>query len=185
MTQKNTFKWLLIIQMVAALILRGQRDKMWILISTLQVIVYLTIYNVDFPANLSIYLNELRKIAEFQVVDTEMVIEWVGAQEWFAFSDDPEERLEQEKYKISGLSTSIIENMMPFFTIIAVCLLVIIVMLVLSRVKKLNYIMTKKLRKFKREMVWNGVIRSLTMAFMKSFVTFAIALKIIDWKYST
>ena len=64
-TQKNTFKSILILEIFAAVVLKGQKSKMWMLLSVLQVIVYVPVYKVDFPANLQIYLTELRKIAEF------------------------------------------------------------------------------------------------------------------------
>ena len=45
------------LQLLIAFYLKGNMDKLWILVSNLQVIVYMPLYRVTFPANLDIYLK--------------------------------------------------------------------------------------------------------------------------------
>ena len=79
--QENTFKLIMILQIILTLILKSQKDKLWILISVMQIMVYLPIYKVGIPPNLDIYLSALRNIADFKIIDKQMLMEilrWVG-----------------------------------------------------------------------------------------------------------
>ena len=58
--------------------LKQQKDKLWGMLSALQVIVYMPIYKVEIPAHLEIFLNALRRIAEFKVIEPEIMLGWVG-----------------------------------------------------------------------------------------------------------
>lgn len=51
-------------------------DKLTNLLMSIQIVAYMTLFKVDFPAELELYIKSLRKIAEFDILPTEQVKEW-------------------------------------------------------------------------------------------------------------
>lgn len=74
MAQGWTFQ---IIVIVAAILLKAGSSRLIILILALQIISYFPLYQVDFPAELEIQLIALRKIAEFDILPTELIKEYM------------------------------------------------------------------------------------------------------------
>lgn len=58
-------KAIMIIEIVLVGALSGSKEKLWAMISVLQIAVYLPIYEIDIPANVLIFLKSMRKLAEF------------------------------------------------------------------------------------------------------------------------
>ena len=73
----------MIIQLIVVVTLKGQKDKLLILISCLQTVVYMPIYRVNFPANTLIYMDSLRKIAELQMIEMDQILSILGLKEWY------------------------------------------------------------------------------------------------------
>ena len=69
---------MLVLYIILALLLKGSKDKLWVMINAIQVIVYMPLYAADFPATLQIFLNVFRKIAEGDVFDVKAILELVG-----------------------------------------------------------------------------------------------------------
>ena len=72
----------MIVQIVSAVFLKAGSEKLVGLILSLQIVAYLPLYRVDFPAELELYLNSIRKIAEFDIIDIEWVKKTIKADEW-------------------------------------------------------------------------------------------------------
>ena len=47
------------------------------LLMAIQIICYMPIYKIDFPAELELYINALRKIAEFDLLPTQEIKDWL------------------------------------------------------------------------------------------------------------
>ena len=89
----------MIVQLVASYFLKQQKDKLWVMISALQVIVYMPIYQADVPATLEIFLEALRRIAEFKVIEPQMILEWVGMEDILKDNSLSEEaKIKQQNY---------------------------------------------------------------------------------------
>ena len=56
---------LILFKIIMSLILKGVVDDIWSMFLFLQIVVYLTFYDVKIPANVSIYVNEFRNIVSF------------------------------------------------------------------------------------------------------------------------
>lgn len=78
MAQENTLKALMLIQIIAALLLKGSKNRLYSMIYALQMMVYTPIFKVTIPANLIIFLTAIRKIAEFDVIESEQLKIWFG-----------------------------------------------------------------------------------------------------------
>ena len=93
---------------------------------------------VNFPASLLIFLEALRKIAEFDVIETDKIMEWTGIDKLIEQNDvDEDTKVEQEKYSSSGFASfNILENLMLYFLAFGAFLAIIIIIVAISRVKK-------------------------------------------------
>ena len=93
-----------------------------------------------------------------------------------------EAKLEQEKFKAGGFeSFNMTKNLFLYLFAIAVSLLVVVVMLIVAIVPSVRRKILKKLKKVKKDFVWNGYIRSTLFTYMKQFVSFALASTIVDF----
>ena len=172
---ESACKSCVIIQLLAALFLKCNTNLMWNLISLLQVIVYLLIYAIRFPANVQIYLDILRKIAEFKVVEQQDVLEAIGVFNPFLVTNAT---LEDQEFEKAGFnSTSMLDNLQEYvIVLIAVVIIAFILCATILIVKKLQEKILKRVKKFKNDMIWNGVIRSLKMTYLKTMIASLIVL---------
>lgn len=60
-----------IIIIISAFFLKAGSSRLIRLILAMQFIGYLSIYHVDFPAEVQIYIESVRNIAEFDILPTE------------------------------------------------------------------------------------------------------------------
>ena len=57
--------------------MKASGSRLMSLIMAIQILSYLPLYKVDFPAELEIYIRALRTIAECDILPTEEVKEWM------------------------------------------------------------------------------------------------------------
>ena len=78
-----------------------------------------------------------------------------------------------------------INNLFIFFIMLGVFAFAIVVLLVMMTVfVKYRRKIEKKLRGIMRDMLFNGIIRSLNMTYLKSFVAFSLATSILEMNFS-
>ena len=147
--QVDGFKGLMILYIIIALALKGQKDKLWGQINAAQVIRYIPIYAVDFSAQLTIFFGMVRKIAERDVFGVDDMILLFGIQDWFESEDLTEEaKLGQEKFKGGGFgSSSICKNLNLYISALSVGVVVILVLLAVAIIPKLRQKIKRKLKK--------------------------------------
>ena len=75
---------------------------------------------------------------------------------------------------------------MFFFLLILSIFLITIGILLLGMLifRKYRRRIEKKLRGIMKDTFFNGIIRSLNMTYLKSFVAFALAMSIVKWDFS-
>ena len=66
---------MMILQIVLLAAINGSKEKLWAMISVLQIAVYIPIYGIDIPANVLIFLKSVRKIAEFKIVSQDEIFD--------------------------------------------------------------------------------------------------------------
>ena len=64
---------LMILKFCLSFVVKSSMDHIWLLIAAIQVIVYLPSFMIKMPANLVIFLDAMRKVAEFKVVDLQVL----------------------------------------------------------------------------------------------------------------
>ena len=88
----KAFMALIIIQGLYIWCSIGKLHDFWRLFFALQIVCYMEIYDVIFPANASIYLAQLRQIIEFDFINVESIVQlfepsWTVKKELFGISE--------------------------------------------------------------------------------------------------
>jgi hypothetical protein len=58
----------MIIQLVLQIFLKGSVDDIWGLFLIMQLIAYMSIYDINIPSNVEIYVEEFRKLVAFEIL---------------------------------------------------------------------------------------------------------------------
>lgn len=66
----------------SGLFLKAVGERLINLLMAMQLVSYIPLYRVDYPAELELYINSLRKIAEFDVLPTDDIKAWLIKQEY-------------------------------------------------------------------------------------------------------
>ena len=138
----------------------------------MQIICYLTIYTVPLPANTSIYMVEFTKLIEFTVLNPDSLIQ--------AVIGDPEFKLVNlmSNYIKSDGALSMADDLSFYLLVLLVCSILMLTLCVVSfAVKRLKAIGTKLLRKIIKKFLFNGMIRSITIAYIKLCISFGSQVK--------
>lgn len=62
---------------VSAVFMKAGGQKLIMLLMAIQIISYFPLYKVDYPAELELYIEALRKIAEFDILPTDEIKQWM------------------------------------------------------------------------------------------------------------
>ena len=89
--------------MVLQLFLKGSVDDIWGLFLIMQLIAYMSIYDINIPGNVEIYVEEFRKLVAFEILKPDSLIKVV----------DSNARLKLMLVKYGIASSSEVEYQMP------------------------------------------------------------------------
>jgi hypothetical protein len=169
-TASNGMMGLLVLQLAVSFFLKNKIDDLWNLFFTLQIMVYLTIYDIRIPANAEVYIAQARKIIEFEILNVEVLV-----QKFIDPSFSLKRLLLPSKEAIvsEDQEKSILNEMRMFIMIGILGLLILILALILGRVKKFRDKITAKLQTAKKKFLYNGTIRSVYLTYMKLAISVA------------
>ena len=180
-TLKNTAKKyeyvLKIIVITAAIFMKLGQQRLISLLMALQIISYMPLYQVDYPAELEIYIEGIRKIAEFDILPTEEVKLWMKQRGIIqvAQNQTQENQLKGQYFTAAGFASQPFENVLVFLLIICFFSLIIIMMILLMFIKKYRSKLKEKLLMVYNGLVWSGIIKSIMLTYLKNFVTFYLS----------
>jgi len=83
----NGMKVLFFLQLLIQLFLKKSLEQLFVLFFTLQVLCYMSIYNVFIPSNSQLYVAEFTKLIEFDVLNPDTIIATVTGNKDFKISD--------------------------------------------------------------------------------------------------
>jgi len=143
----------------------------------MQIMVYLSIYDVPFPANVVVYVKQFESLIKFDLLnpvaiaklfdpDFDFKVYVLGMKD--LVKTDPDQ------------SASIVGDI--FFFLMAGTVLIIIVILMLIAKLLLPMLRDKintKIQAFKKKFLWNGVIRSTNISFIQVCITCGVQLKLL------
>lgn len=163
--------------------MKGSKDKLISLVSVLQIIVYMPIYQAQVPANLQIFIKALRKIAEFKIVEEDTIFDLFGFENPLKDKGLTDvEKLKQEAFMQSGCkSFNILENMGYFIILLGIFIVFLFILSAIFTVfKAKRHVIKKKGKAAAKAFFWNGAIQSTNLTYLKSFVSFALATKMLS-----
>ena len=152
---------LVIMQLVLQIIIKGSFNQLWSLLMYLQLVCYLKFYDVVVPANTDIFLVQLTKMVELDLMNPDSLMQLI---------------LDDKDFKLVNLMAGVdpkegeksIFGELSLFIMIAVAFLIAIgVMLVLTKVQRFKVKTIQKLQEIKAEFFYNGLIRSVSTAYLK------------------
>ena len=168
---------IVIIQLNIAFWLNAEMHLFWTFLSMIQIVVYMPIIKVNLPPNTEIYLEALRHVAEFELWDSHNMITWVaglfGIPEYISTNPNAEE------YKNTGFrSLHFWDNMKYNFFLLSWFLFVVFIIFICSCFKRCEPRSSKMLKKIQKKWTWSNTLRTLSVVFLYTLISFTISTKI-------
>ena len=161
-----------IVQLVLQIFLKGSLDRLWNLFFTMQIICYLVIYTVSLPANTSIYMVEFTKLIEFTVLNPDSLIQLAIGDPEFKLVNLMSGYIKTDGALSMADDLSFYLLVLLFGSILMVTLCVVYFTIIKARAK------LKKLKDFlMKKFFCNGMIRSITIAYIKLCISFGAQVK--------
>jgi hypothetical protein len=135
---------------------------------------YLNIFATPLPITATVINNEFVKIIEFDILNPEGLIKIY-------------EPMFNLKVFISGNVKAaygnrlLLDDMFIYFIMGLMYCLVVICLFILVKVKKIRNFIIKKLEQLKEKTLWNGIIRSILIGYVKLVI--AVSAQFIIWNH--
>lgn len=144
-------------------------DELWLLYFTMQIMCYLKYYDSPFPANVQMYMDKFTGTVEFDLLNPQTYIRLFNPNfrfvDWFSTYD---KTLMFE----SDMEISTFDDLQVFIFLGIGFVLIVFAFEIL---KKVRYDHTEwydsKLKALKKYMIWNGSIRCISAAYIKTCIT--------------
>ena len=141
---------------------------------TLQIICYLKIYDVAIPANADIYVVEFTKLIEFDVLNPDSIIQLITSNPDFKLIDW---LMGKTKFNSNG-NPSIMDDLRLYIMAAAVAIAVLLILSVLLICKRCRQTIKSLIVKTFHKMVFNGLIRSLTIMYISLCMSFGSQIRV-------
>jgi len=142
------------------------------------------IIKVNLPPNAEIFLESMRHIAEFTLFDTHLVISAFAS--IFGISEYVATDIIEEEYQNAGFRTfNFWSNMEYIFFVLAWFLFTVLAIFISSRVKKCKCQTKAKktMKKLRRRWFWSSTIRTFSVTFLYTIISYAIASKVNEKEF--
>lgn len=163
---------ILIVRLLLQVCFKGSMNDLWNLFFTIQLIAYLTIYDVKFPANAEIYIKEFVKLVEFDILKPTVFIQ-TFFDPTFKFStwikDEPQSIEIDKDQEVSMVDDLIFYAMCLALGLVGLCLL-----LTFSAFKKLRAKLWGILVNTLDFLFFSGIIRSVLIVYLMTLVKASI-----------
>jgi len=142
-------------------------NDLWSLFFTLQLVCYLTYYDISLPSNSDLYVSQFTNIIEFKVLNPEGIIKI------FDPTFNLKEFINGAKANVvsRAQTVSVMSDLFIFIFIGGVSAVFLLVMVLLTLVKKFKEKIILKLLDFKKKFLFNGLLRSITVSYVKVLMT--------------
>ena len=131
----------------------------------LQIVVYMPIIKVNLPPNAEIYLNAMRKVAEFELWDSHAMV--AGFASLFGIPEFISKNPNAEEYKNAGFrSLNFWDNMKYYGFILACFIFVCLIIFICSFFKKCEPRSSKMLKKILKKWTWSNTQRLISVLFL-------------------
>ena len=149
-------------------------DLLWNLFFSLQIVCYLVIYDVPMPANVGIFIEEFTKLIEFRM----MSINNLGA----TFTGNSDFNLMKQ---LTDNDNSILNDLSVYLVIAAIFILAMLLVGLAFTIQKCRRRVKKVLSKTFNKFFFNGLIRSITIAYIKICISSGQQVEFLMQGYQT
>lgn len=138
----------------------------------LQISKSITIYKILVPAEIVIYIEEIRKFTDFESIDPNFLMKHFFDFDLKGYISSTKVQMTKAS-EISGLKTgSILENLrIPIFIACFALMVLLLAVLAMVTIRPLRLKIKTILIEKKQEFMWNNTILSLTVAYMSLVLT--------------
>lgn len=148
--------------------LKGLMNDLWTLYFTLQIMCYLKIYDIPLPANADIYIVEITKMIEFDILHPDTIGKMVTGNDEWKLTDYLQSKMEVIQNQKE--TTTILEELSIIVIAAMVFLVVVIGMCFLAYFYEKVRVLIRKLIDM---IFFNMIIRSITIVYIKFCIAFA------------
>ena len=144
---------------------------------TIQICCFFTFYAASMPGNVDIYLEEFRKLIEFEMADPDNILAQINPN-WKVknLMGLGQERL-TNTIESSGVTTSnAAYNLKIFVFIFGAILIVGLVPIIFYVIKGFRPIIERRMRNNLKKVYYNGIIGGQTVSYLKAGVAFGTSL---------
>ena len=164
--------------MVLQLTLKGSIDDIWGLFLIMQLIAYMSIYDINIPSNVEIYVEEFRKLVAFEILKPKNLMK--------ILDKNPAAKLLLIKYGLaassdgtvvmpsslqsSGQSPNMLVNVGQYVVALVLFILTVIGLKVLSQSKRFKMQIKKIFINLKKNTFFKNTIRSITLSYIDTCI---------------
>ena len=155
--------------------LKGALNDLWGLFFTLQVLCYLIIYDTIIPSSAEMYLTEITKIIEFDIISPEGFIKIFKPEfDLRAFISGTKVAINKDQ------EVSIIKDLQVYILIVGAGLILLCFAGIgILALKKYREMIKNKLKSIKDKFQYNGALRSIYISFLEVCLSTALQLKLV------
>ena len=118
---------------ISQFLMSGALTQLWGMINGLQIFVHLPLFSISVPANASMLIENLLKIATFDIIETEVAFGWL-----FEFPEEDEDLIKGD-FGDSGYESAYTVNLLGTgFIFIALVCFTMVILLLTWPIKKLS-----------------------------------------------
>lgn len=172
-TASNGMKALFFVQIILQICLKGAMNDFWVMFFTLQIICYLKIYDVPIPGNADIYVVEFTKLIEFDILNPDSILQLIMSDPDFKLMDWI---VGKSKFNSNG-APSMMDDMRLYIMGAAAGVIALILIYIVSLVKKYRKAILKFFKNLFNKMVFNGIIRTLTIMYIQLCMSFGLQIE--------
>ena len=168
----------MIIQVVLQLFLKGSIDDIWGLFLIMQLIAYMSVYDINIPGNVEIYVEEFRKLVAFEVLKPDQIMK--------ILDDDAHVKLLLIKYGLassndvtyempaslesSGQSASFVVNVAQYIVAFVFFIILVLLLKILVKSRFFKVKVKKFLINLKKNTFFKNTIRSVTLSYLDTCI---------------
>ena len=152
--------------------MKGQMKNLLPLLFFLQISKSITIYKILVPAEIVIYIEEIRKFTDFESIDPNFLMKHFFDFDLKGYISSTKVQMTKAS-EMSGLKTgSILENLrIPIFIACFALMVLLLAVLAMVTIRPLRLKIKTILIEKKQEFMWNNTILSLNVAYMSLVLT--------------
>ena len=146
----------------------------------LQMLAFLSIYEISMPANADIFVGEFRSMVKFEILKPDNLLNLVQPGLTVAIlMGDVKGSLKGTMDRSDIKSPSLLVNMAVYVAAFLLFVLVLVLLYVIAKFKKFKTKLKAKLKDIQSKTFWNNTIQSLSLSYLETCIVLVVKIKYI------